>query len=244
MIELHHGDCLEIMKNIPDKSVDCIICDLPYGITACEWDNVIPFDELWKEYNRIINAGQIILFGSQPFTSLLISSNLKMFKYELIWDKIISTGFALANKRPLKRHENICIFSAGKVKYNPIMVPRQKERKYNNRGKIPTSGSSFLHKDDGQERTLTAFYPTSIVEISNANRTKIVHPTQKPVSLMEYLVKTYTNENDVVLDNCMGSGTTGVACKNLNRSFIGIELERKYFEIAKERIDNTNVMGL
>ena len=232
-MKLIHGDCLEEMKNIPDKSVDLILCDLPYGITQNKWDSIIDLNLMWRQYKRIIKEDSVIvLTSSQPFTSILVNSNLPMFKYEWIWDKKLSSGHLNAKHQPMKRHESIVVFYTKKSKYFPEM----------RKGKLRTdsinSNSSNYGKQVAIKRESDLYYPTSILEISNADRTKRFHPTQKPVVLMEYLIKTYTNEGDVVLDNCMGSGTTGVACKNLNRDFIGIELDDKYFEVAKKRIND------
>jgi site-specific DNA-methyltransferase (adenine-specific) len=231
MIELIHGDCLVEMQNIESVSVDMILCDLPYGKTACKWDTVIPFEPLWEQYKRIIKKnGAIVLFGSQPFTSALIMSNLRMFKYEWIWEKDNSTGFQLAKKRPLKKHENIIVF--GGSKYNPQELI--KFGKENKRGKCGDNWGEMQSNSYIQEFTN---YPTSLIKFK---KDKGKHPTQKPVALLEYLIKTYTNEGETVLDNCMGSGSTGVAARNLNRKFIGIEKDENYFNIAKERIyENT-----
>ena len=235
MIQLIKGDCLELMKDIPDKSIDAIICDLPYGTTACKWDTIIPFEPLWAQYKRIIkDNGAIVLFGSQPFTSALVMSNPKMFKYSWIWDKVKPSGFQVAKYRPMMRQEDVLVFGKGRINYNPIMTLREKvktSRVYS------SSDSNPLKNNDGKNRTYTHKYPQSILTFSNAAQKGKVHPTQKPVELLEYLIKTYTNEGDVVLDNTMGSGTTGVACVNTNRNFIGIELDEKYFKIAKDRID-------
>ena len=233
-MELIHGDCLEKMKHIPDKSIDMILCDLPYGTTACKWDVVIPFEPLWEQYKRIIkDRGAIVLTASQPFTSSLVSSNYPMFKYEWIWDKKKPSGFQLAKVRPMMKHENIIVFCKGSPMYYPIRTPRDKVKKNSFQSK---SESSPLARHDGIERVYTDFLPKSIIEISNANQRNRLHPTQKPVALLEYLIKTYTNEGETVLDNCAGSGSTGVACINTKRNFIGIEKDDKYFEIAKKRI--------
>lgn len=239
-IELWHGDCLELMKDIPDKSIDMILCDLPYGTTACKWDTVIPFEPLWEQYNRIIKDNRAIcLFGNEPFSTYLRISNIKKWKYDWIWDKKSTNGFLNAKIRPLKRTEIISIFSNGKPVYYPIMVERGKPRNkgfYNHR---EGNGDMVYGKFENLKSFNNLYYPTNILDFSNAVHKGKLHPTQKPVSLCEYLIKTYTNEGETVLDNCMGSGTTGVACKNLNRKFIGIELDDTYFEIAKERIENT-----
>ena len=239
MIELnkiYNEDCLEGMKRIPDKSVDMILCDLPYGTTVCKWDTIIPFEPLWEQYERVIkDGGAIILTASQPFTTKLISSNFDWFKYELIWNKILPTGFAIAKIQPMKQHENVLVFGKGKVTYNPQMTPRERPRTYNRTHKN-YEGSENLQKHDGKARTLTHYYPRSLLEFSNANNKSKVHPTQKPVPLFEYLIRTYTNENETILDNCMGSGTTAIACLNTNRNYIGFELDETYYNLANERI--------
>ena len=236
MNKLYKGDCLELMKDIPDKSIDMILCDLPYGTTACKWDTIIPFDELWEQYNRIIkNNGAIVLFGSEPFSSQLRMSNLKMYKYDWVWNKKKAGNIFLAKYQPMKIHENIMIFGKGKIAYFPIMVERDKIKKSKNYGTGETMGGN--RKKEEKVYIYDKKNPISILEFSNASQKGKVHPTQKPVELLEYLIKTYTNEGDVVLDNCMGSGSTGVACKHTNRNFIGIELDDKYFEIAKKRIE-------
>ena len=226
------GDCLERMKEIPDGSVDMILTDPPYGTTACKWDNVIPFEPMWAELKRIINPnGAIVLFGSEPFSSLLRCSNLKMYKYDWVWDKKLPSGMQIAKFRPMQRHETISIFCNGRLNYYPIMT-EQKERT----GKVYSkSETSPLKYDDGKLKTYKQKYPQSIIEFYKRDKISY-HPTQKPVALLEYLIKTYTNEGETVLDFCMGSGTTGVAAKNLNRKFIGIEKDAGYFEIAKQRL--------
>ena len=243
-MRLIHGDCLEKMKDIPDKSIDMILCDLPYGTTACKWDVVIPFEPMWEQYERIIkDNGAIVLTASQPFTTKLINSNEKLFKYEFIWIKSKPTGFINAKNAPLKKHENILVFSKGKTAnnnknnmiYNPqglTVSGKFKKSKYDE-GDI--LGVRPSRKNDGYIQEFSN-YPNSILDFKS--ETKTIHPTQKPVALLEYLIKTYTNENEIVLDNCMGSGSTGVACVNTNRNFIGIEKDDKYFEIAKNRINN------
>jgi site-specific DNA-methyltransferase (adenine-specific) len=232
MIDLRLGDCLEVMKSIPDKSIDAIICDLPYGTTACKWDSVIPFEPLWAQYKRIIKEnGAIALFGSQPFTSALVMSNAKWFKYQWVWEKSRFANQMLAKIQPLKIHEDIVVFANEKAIYNPQGLVQI--------NKITTQGAKITDNNGGGIRKTSYLqthtnYPRSILKFGSEGKT--VHPTQKPVELLEYLVKTYTNEGDTILDNCMGSGTTGVACKNLNRNFIGIEQDAGYFEIAKNRI--------
>ena len=235
------GDCLEVMKGIPDKSVDMILCDLPYGITACKWDTCIPFEPMWEQLKRITKKnGAIVLFGSQPFTSALVMSNPKMFKYEWVWDKVKATGHLNAKKQPLRRLENILVFYSEQTTYNPQMVDKGRVRKDKPRNKVYLGDGKQVYgtlKAVGGE--YTDFYPDQIIQISNASQKDKLHPTQKPVALMEYLIKTYTQERETVLDFTMGSGTTGVACKNLNRNFIGIEKDENYFKIAEERIKNT-----
>ena len=236
-IELWHGDCLELMKNIPDKSVDCIICDLPYGTTACKWDSIIPFEPLWEQYNRIIkDNGAIVLFGSEPFSTTLRMSNLEKYKYDWIWNKKLAGNGILAKKQPLKIHENIMVFNT--TIYFPQMTKGKLRTKMT--GGLGTTQCDTLRSSSSyqKEHMSDEYYPQSIQEFSTAGmRKKRLHPTQKPVELLEYLIKTYTVEGETVLDNCMGSGTTGVACKNLNRKFIGIELDDTYYEIAKNRIN-------
>ena len=237
MIDLRLGDCLEVMKFIPDKSIDAIICDLPYGTTACKWDSVIPFEPLWAQYKRIIkDNGAIVLTASQPFTSALVMSNPKWFKYQWIWDKKIPSGMSYARFQPMRQHEDILVFCGGKTPYNAQVTQRDKPikkggNKYSESAPIQ---ASKLGKDF--KKTYTTKQPTTIIAFDKVRKGSI-HPTQKPVELMEYIVKTYTNQGNTVLDNCMGSGTTGVACKNLGRKFIGIEQDSNYFEIAKNRIE-------
>ena len=240
MIDLRKGDCLEIMKDIPDKSIDAIICDLPYGTTACKWDTIIPFEPLWEQYKRIIkDNGAIVLFGSQPFTSALVMSNPKMFKYEWIWKKNAGSNFATTKYQPMKEHENILIFGYGKTIYNQQRQQRadsgfaRQKTPIKFETKTEVYGNSFGNK---LESKITIDRCPSSVQLFNRERG--LHPTQKPVPLLEYLIKTYTNEGDTVLDNTMGSGTTGVAAVNLNRNFIGIEMDEHYFEIAEKRINN------
>jgi site-specific DNA-methyltransferase (adenine-specific) len=229
------GDCLEVMKGIPDKSVDLVLTDLPYGTTQCKWDSVIPFNRLWEQYERIIKSnGLIILTGSQPFTSALILSNPKMFKYCMIYKKTKATGFFDAKKRPLNDYEDICVFYKKQPTYNPQMSVAKKiyKRGFVQRKKSDCYGEekNFEQKESGQR------YPKRIIEIQNADTSGIKHPTQKPVSLFEYLIMTYTNESDLILDNCIGSGTTAVACIKTKRNFIGIEQDDEYCEIAQRRL--------
>ena len=233
-INLYQGDCLEEMKKIKDKSIDMILCDLPYGTTKCKWDVIIPFDKLWEQYNRIIkDNGAIVLFGSEPFSSKLRLSNLDNYKYDWIWDKVKPNGHLVAKYRPMQRTENISVFGKGKLNYYPLMIDRDKPKKSKEYSRTEIMGGV----SNNTEKIINKKYPQNILVYSNASQKNKLHPTQKPVELLEYLIRTYTNENDLVLDNCMGSGSTGVACKNLNRNFIGIELDEKYFNIAKERID-------
>jgi len=237
MVDLRLGDCLELMKDIPDGSIDMILCDLPYGITACKWDVIIPFEPLWEQYNRIIkDNGAIVLFGSEPFSSALRMSNIKRYKYDWIWDKVKPSGHLNAKKMPLKEHEIISIFSKCKCVYNPQGLEKMyKIQKKSNSDTTLGNGYSTFGKNNKTTIQTIGNYPRSILTFNKPSKT--LHPTQKPVELLEYLIKTYTNEGEIVLDNCMGSGTTGVACKNLNRNFIGIELDETYFKIAKERIE-------
>jgi site-specific DNA-methyltransferase (adenine-specific) len=241
-VKLILGDCLEEMPKLADKSIDMILCDLPYGTTACKWDTIIPFEPLWEQYKRIIkDNGAIVLTASQPFTSALVMSNIKMFKYEWIWNKVKPSGFQIAKYCPMKQHENVLVFSKNTPKYIPITTPRKTIRvnKKNYSKGLSNPLSRFIEKD----RVYSVYLPKSIIEFSNADQTNKLHPTQKPVALFEYLIKTYTNEGDLVLDNCAGSGTAGVACKNLNRNCILIEKEPKYFAIAKKRIENAQSQG-
>lgn len=237
MVDLRCGDCLEIMKDIPDKSIDMILCDLPYGTTKCKWDNVIPFEPLWEQYNRIIkDNGAICLFGSEPFSSKLRFSNLKMYRYDWIWQKTKYSNFLCLKKQPARNFENVCVFYKKQPTYNPQMQ-EGKPYKDNVGRKANLSKQQNLGCKSYTPRINEGTrYPNCIVAFSNGNN-KNVHPTQKPVALLEYLVKTYTNEGGTVLDNCMGSGSTGVACINTNRNFIGIELDENYFNIAKTRCE-------
>jgi site-specific DNA-methyltransferase (adenine-specific) len=229
LIKLMNGDCLELMKEIPDNSIDMVLCDLPYGTTSSKWDIIIPFEPLWEQYIRIVKEKTpIILFASQPFTSLLISSNLKMFRYNWVWNKKITGNPLLAKYQPLKIHEDICVFS----KKSPNYYPQMRDGKMRKTG----GGVSNLWGMDMSKTKMTdKYFPVSIIEFYNSKR-KLLHPTQKPYDLLKYLINTYTKEGDIILDNTMGSGSTGVAAVELNRKFIGIEKDEKYFEIAKNRI--------
>jgi site-specific DNA-methyltransferase (adenine-specific) len=250
--EILLGDCLELMKDIQNGSVDMILCDLPYGTTACKWDTVIPFEPLWDAYERIIKPnGAIVLTASQPFTSALVMSNLKLFKYEWIWIKTMPSNFATANKMPMKYHENICVFYKALPTYNPQMEERSeagKKRLKNSSIKSGTKQSNNIStniSNNGQRR----FYEWDKIKpksyqlfASLPNNTgERKHPTQKPTALFEYLIKTYTNEGDLVLDNTAGSGTTAIACLNTNRQFIVIEKEQKYYDIIKKRVAEYNL---
>ena len=230
----YHGDCLVEMDKIPDKSIDMILCDLPYGTTACKWDSIIPFEPLWKQYERIIkDNGAIVLTASQPFTSSLIMSNPKLFRYEWIWKKTRPSGSLDCNRRPLKEHENILVFYKKMPVYNPQM--KNAERVVEKKRVVNKGEYTYCGDIERQFDNKGMSYPRTIQEFKNPNHNSL-HPTQKPVELIEYLIKTYTNEGETVLDNCMGSGTTGIGCKNLNRKFIGIENDDNYFNIAKKRI--------
>jgi len=237
--KIHQGDCLELMKQIDDKSINLILCDLPYGVTARnEWDKIIPFDKLWEQYKRIIkDNGVIVLTATQPFASMLIMSNLEMFRYDLIWDKKAVTGFLNAKKMPLRRHESVLVFYKNLPTYNPIKTKGKLIQKC-------TKAKQTSNYNDASNRPepymSDEYYPTSILEIGNG-RVKNGHPTQKPTELFEYLIKTYTNEGDLVLDNCIGSGTTAVCCIDVNRKFIGMELSEDYVKIAEERLSKLKV---
>jgi len=246
MLELNQvycGDGLEVMKEIEDGSVDMVCADPPYGTTACKWDSIIPLELMWKQLKRIIKSnGAIVLTASQPFTTTLISSNMRMFKYCWVWDKKLSTNVLHCNQMPLKKHEDICVFYEKLPTYNPIKRigrPRLK-------GKVSWSetNAKVNHKKDQLQYISNEYYPTTILEISNAVMKGRMHPTQKPVALMEYLIKTYTKAGETVLDFCAGSGTTGVACKLTKRNFILIEQEEKYCEIARQRIKNPDYKPL
>jgi len=241
MIDLRLGDCLEVMKTIEDNSIDAIICDLPYGTTACKWDVVIPFDLLWNEYNRVIkDNGAIVLFGRQPFFSDLICSNKKAFKYEIIWDKNAGTDFAQANNKPITVHENIAVFSKGKVQYNRIddkgFKAYSDSRTIKQSSELGAKGLTkrkpFKDKTTRTATTIRRYFPDN-----RKGKGSSLHPTQKPLLLLEWLISSYSNENDTILDNTMGSGTTMLACKNLNRNGIGIEKDPQYYAVAVARVD-------
>jgi site-specific DNA-methyltransferase (adenine-specific) len=241
MIDLRLGDCLEVMKQIESGSVDAIITDPPYGTTACKWDSVIDFDLMWEQLNRIIKPnGAIVLFGSEPFSSALRMSNIKNYKYDWIWEKTKGSNFAILKYQPWKMNENILIFNCKgyyypqKYKVDDVFIDKRinVNNPISNKDGVYGEIKRTRKKDDGTR------YPSNIIKVSNPNNNS-VHPTQKPTELMEYLIKTYTNENELVLDFTMGSGSTGVAAKNLNRNFIGIEMDENYFNIAQERINST-----
>jgi len=244
MIEhLIEGDCLELMPQLPDKCFDLILCDLPYGTTACKWDTIIPFDKLWEQYKRLIKPnGAIVLTASQPFTSALIMSNLEMFKQTLVWLKTRPTNVFNAKKMFMKWHEDICIFYKNPPAYNPTMrtdgiFSGKKVQRNNSDRSQGTLGKTGEKKDYVHEGNGGLFYPKTVIEVSNVHHNKeCLHPTQKPVALFEYLIKTYTNENALILDNCAGSGTTGEAARNTGRNFILIEKDPTYCEIIRKRL--------
>lgn len=253
--EILVGDCLELMKDIPNGSIDMILCDLPYGTTVCKWDSILPFDKLWMQYKRIIkDNGAIVLTASQPFTSALVMSNINNFKYELIWEKNSSGGFILAKKQPMKYHENILIFYKGQPTYNPIFEEYSDSTKtrFKKNGNINSSKmqlANYINEIQGIKRVQgddiklnRGTYPKSVQKIKavpNCNGIKL-HPTQKPTELFEYLITTYTNENELVLDNCAGSGTTAIACLNTKRQFIVMEKEQKYYDMILKRVGDFN----
>lgn len=249
VIDLQQGNCLELMKSLEDKSVDLILCDLPYGTTRNKWDSVIDLELLWEQYNRIIkDHGAILLFAQTPFDKVLGVSNLKNLRYEIIWQKTAPTGFLNAKKMPMKAHENILVFYKKLSTYNPQMTQGHSRKVSSKKSraksverqklKVDSKDSNYNFYGESQvDYDSTERYPLSVQVFAKDQQKENYHPTQKPVALLEWLIKTYTNEGDLVLDNCMGSGSTGVACVNTNRNFIGMELTEKYFEIAKERIE-------
>ncbi len=233
-VTLYHGDCLEILPTLAAGSVDAIITDLPYGTTACSWDNVLPFPEMWAAVKHVLKPrGAFITTASQPFTSALVMSNPKWFKYEWIWNKNNSAGYATVKYRPFIVTENICVFCNGTTTYNPQMVIRGKERQ---KGFGGSKSSVYGDISPMKGEVNNVYYPKNTIDISKVNQIENLHPTQKPVALLAYLIRTYTNPGETVLDMCMGSGTTGVAAVQEGRNFIGIELERKYYDIAERRI--------
>jgi DNA modification methylase len=238
-VKLMHGDCLELMETLPDASVDMILCDLPYGTTACKWDTVIPFEPLWAQYRRIAKRNAaIVLTAAMPFAAALLMSNPKEFRYEWVWHKNRATGHLDAKKRPMRCHENILVFG----KKLPDYVP-QKTLGHKAAGLTTRATNNNVYGKEGRPNTwgaTTERYPRDVqgFDCVNNDDPDRSHPTQKPVALMEYMIRTYTNEGDTVMDNCMGSGTTGVACLNTGRNFIGIERDAGYFQIASSRIEN------
>lgn len=239
-MKLINDDCLSAMTTLPDASIDMVMCDLPYGTTACKWDAVIPFEPLWAEYKRVTKPGAaIVLTASQPFTSLLVTSNLNAFRYQWVWEKSKASNFLLARKQPLKAHEDVCVFSMGTPPYFPQKTPGKpfkgegRSKKGSKSDVVNDVPNPTFRNDNNGDR-----YPRSVQYFATSESEKVgaLHPTQKPVALMEYLIRTYTNEGDTVLDNTMGSGTTGVACMNTGRDFIGIERDADYFAIAQKRI--------
>ena len=243
--KIYNEDCLEGMKRIADGSVDMILCDLPYGTTQCKWDTVIPFEPLWEQYRRVIKPnGAIVLTASQPFTSALVMSNPKMFKYDWCWKKNAGSNFGCVKFQPMKEHESVLVFYSGRAMYNPQMQERAESGK--NRVKTVVNYSTktelvgdSLHNSISSIRPALR-YPSSVQLF---NRERGLHPTQKPVALFEYLIKTYTNPGELVLDNCMGSGTTAIACMNTNRNFIGFEMDKGYYGIACNRIEQHKKAG-
>lgn len=236
-IELLQGDCLELMKDIPDGSIDMILADLPYGATRNMWDSVLDLEKLWEQYNRIIKLnGAILLFGQGTFTAKVMLSNEKMHRYNLIWDKVLTSGFLNANRMPLRSHEDITVFYKKLPTYNPQKVLGKKNHSKGSPREYQNNNYGEFYFIDNSEELGNLKHPKSILTFEKPHPSVCKHPTQKPVPLMEYLIKTYTNEGETVLDNCMGSGTTGVACVNTGRNFIGMELEQEYFDIAAQRI--------
>ncbi len=232
-----NADCFDVFPFIEDKSIDAIICDLPYGTTQNKWDSVLPLDKLWSNYKRILkDNGVVVLFAQTPFDKVLGCSNLDWLKYEWIWDKKLGSGSLNVKKMPLKRHENILVFAKGKTTYNPQMT----KGKFRNKStsKAQSNKGNYGEIKHQKDNFNDDYYPTSILEFTNANVRSRIHPTEKQLPLMEYLVKTYTNEGDMVLDNTMGSGTTNLACIKLNRKSIGIEKEKQYYDVAVRRLSS------
>lgn len=240
--KIYQGDCLELMKQIEDKSIDLILCDLPYGVTQNKADKVIDLQKLWKQYKRIIkDDGAIVLTAQQPFTTDLINSNRTMFRYELIWHKELPSGFLNANRQPLRVHENVLVFYKNLGTYNPQKV---KGKKNHSKGSMKTDVNNNYGqygKIDNSEEQGDMKHPQSVISFMKPHPSKAEHPTQKPVELFEYLIKTYTNEGDLVLDNCIGSGTTAIACVNTNRNFIGFEISQEYVDIANKRLEQSKL---
>lgn len=235
-MELLNGDCLQLLSNIPDKSVDMVCADLPYGTTQCKWDTVIDLQQLWQHYKRIMkDRGVVVLHAQTPFDKVLGASNLQMLRYEWIWEKTAATGHLNAKKMPMKAHENILVFYSELPKYRPQKTSGH-VRKTAKAERFRLGSECYGDEQGTTYYDSTDRYPRSVLQFPTDKQTCSLHPTQKPLALIKYLIRTYTDEGDIVVDNCMGSGTTGVACKNLNRDFIGIELEPEYFQIATERI--------
>ena len=249
MIDLKHGDCLELMKEIPGGSVDMVLTDPPYGTTSCKWDSVIPFEPMWEQLKRVIKPnGAIVLFGSEPFSSALRMSNIKNYKYDWVWDKVFAGNFVLAKNQPMKDFENVMVFSknGGKVNYYPIMTKRDKPivKGSNKQSKaIPIAITEASIKFSKEKKTYDYKYPTSNSLRFSGRTDRGFHPTQKPVPLLEYLIKTYTHEGETVLDFTFGSCSTGVACLNTNRRFIGVEMDEKYFDIGVKRMQESTIKG-
>lgn len=238
-IQLLNGDCLELMQTIPSQSIDMILCDLPYGRTHNRWDTTIPFEAMWEQYERIIKGnGCIALFCDGLFMAELMLSNRKMWKYNLVWDKVLSSGFLNANKQPMRSHEEIAIFYKSQPTYNPQKTKGEPNHSKGTRREQFNANYGKYSWADNHKVLGDMKHPKSIITVQKPHPSTMVHPTQKPIELLEWLIKTYTNEGDVVLDNCMGSGSTGVACVTTSRNFIGMELSQEYFDIAKERIEN------
>ena len=239
---LVHADCFDVFPYIADESVQLILCDLPYNVTGLKWDCLLNMQELWKHYERIIKPnGAIVLTAMQPFTTELISSNKKMFKYTWVWNKVKPGNFLTAKLKPMQNHEDIVIFSKANTancnKNNMLYIPQLEKREKVRKYKKEADSDIYARKNTTSIEYTTDFkYPKSILEISNANQKNKLHPTQKPLELMKYLIKTYSNEDDVVMDNCMGSNTTGLACKELNRQYIGIEKDKTYYDISVSRV--------
>jgi len=236
--KVYNEDCIgdKGMCLIQDKTIDLILCDLPYGSTKCKWDTIIPFEPLWEQYKRIIKEdGAIVLFGSEPFSSYLRLSNIDWYKYDWTWDKVKPNGHLVAKYRLMQQTESISVFGAGRVNYFPIMTPREKPKKSKEYARTEIMGGT---KTDNQGKILKDKYPKTLITFSNASQKNKLHPTQKLVELCEYLIKTYSKEGDLVLDNCMGSFTTAIASKNLNRNYIGFEMDKTYFELGEQRINN------
>lgn len=244
-MKLLQGDCLELMKNIPRGSIDMILCDLPYGTTRCRWDTVIPLAQLWEQYKRVIKYnGAIVLFSTQPFTSELIVSNREMYRYEWIWHKTQPTGYLNAKKMPLRVHENIEVFYKGPPIYNPQFTHGHKRKTAVNRYERAADGNSIYgHEYRNTKYDSTDRYPVDVQKFGTGDKAKRLHVAQKPLALLEYMILTYTRPGETVMDNCMGSGSTGVAALNTGRDFVGMELDPECFQIAKARIESHEIQG-